>query len=288
MTGHGQATARHENIAIVAEVRTVNNRFLKVVTKVSERVAALEPHVENLVREHVKRGSVNVSIRVDQIGRNNAAKINLATLEGYLDQIQTLAKRSHVQTACDIGSLLNLPGALENSQPVDDEALLAESRRTLQAALLDLQQMRSQEGSSMSKQFAVYLAQIEALRSEIALRAPEIVAEYRNRLDQKVRSGLASLGHPVADIDILREVLIFADRCDISEEVTRLGSHVVQFEMAIQNEDSQGRKLDFLIQEFLRETNTIGSKANDSRVSQWVVAIKTIIEQMRELVQNVE
>ena len=119
-------------------------------------------------------------------------------------------------------------------------------------------------------------------------RAPDVVAEYRTKLDQRIRNGLLHLGHEVSEIDVLREVLTYADRCDISEEITRLASHLSQFQAALFHIESQGRRLDFLIQELFRETNTIGSKANDSQVSQLVVEIKTAIEQMRELVQNVE
>jgi len=115
-----------------------------------------------------------------------------------------------------------------------------------------------------------------------------VIAEYRLKLEQRIRTTLATLGHQADELDLLREVLVFADRCDVSEESTRLASHLVQFRGAIDQPDSQGRRLDFLIQELFREVNTIGSKANDSQISQLVVSIKTTIEQMRELVQNVE
>ena len=140
----------------------------------------------------------------------------------------------------------------------------------------------------MRTQFVETLSQISANKSLIELRAPEVVAEYRTKLDQKIRNGLAIVGHDVNEIDLLREVLIYADRCDISEEITRLASHLSQFHAALSHPESQGRRLEFLIQELSRETNTIGSKANDSQVSQFVVSIKTAIEQMRELIQNVE
>ena len=140
----------------------------------------------------------------------------------------------------------------------------------------------------MRTQFTEILSQIASNKLSIELRAPEVVAEYRTKLDQRIRNGLANLGHDATEMDLLREVLIYADRCDISEEITRLASHLSQFHAALSNPESQGRRLDFLIQELFRETNTIGSKANDSQVSQLVVSIKTAIEQMRELVQNVE
>lgn len=288
MTGHGQATTRHGDYAIDVEIRTVNNRYLKVVSKISEVASALEPHLESIVREFLKRGSVTLSVRVGQLGKSNAALINQKTLEDYLSQSRLIADRLGIQLEYSLGQILLLPGVLESTRPPDDDQLIESVGNTVRLALEDLQTMRSREGESMCGQFVETLSQISSDKASIELRAPEVVAEYRTKLDQKIRNGLAHLGHQVTEIDLLREVLTYADRCDISEEITRLGSHLNQFQSALSHSESQGRRLDFLIQELFRETNTIGSKANDSQVSQLVVSIKTAIEQMRELVQNVE
>ncbi len=288
MTGHGQAAMRHGDFAIDVEIRTVNNRYLKVVSKISDFASALEPQLESIVRDFLKRGSVTVSVRVSQAGRSNASSINQKTLEDYLTQSKSIADRLGIEFQYGLGQLLLLPGVLESTRQLDDDRLLEVVRTTIQSALEDLQSMRSREGEAMRTQFVETLSQIAANKSLIALRAPEVVAEYRTKLDQKIRNGLAIVGHDVNEIDLLREVLIYADRCDISEEITRLASHLSQFHAALSNPESQGRRLEFLIQELSRETNTIGSKANDSQVSQLVVSIKTAIEQMRELIQNVE
>ena len=288
MTGHGQATMRHGDYAIDVEIRTVNNRYLKMVSKVSDVASALEPHLESIVREFLKRGSVSLSVRVGQLGKSNAAIINQKTLEDYLSQSRLIADRLGIQLEYSLGQILLLPGVLESTRPPDDDQLIESVGNTVRLALEDLQTMRSREGESMRGQFVETLSQIASDKALIELRAPEVVAEYRTKLDQKIRNGLAHLGHQVTEIDLLREVLTYADRCDISEEITRLGSHLNQFQSALSHSESQGRRLDFLIQELFRETNTIGSKANDSQVSQRVVSIKTAIEQMRELVQNVE
>ena len=288
MTGHGQAAMRHGDFAIDVEIRTVNNRYLKVVSKISELASALEPQLESIVRDFLKRGSVTVSVRVSQSGRSNASSINQKTLEDYLTQSKSMADRLGIQFQYGLGQLLLLPGVLESTRQQDDDRLLEVVRRTVQSALEDLQSMRSREGEAMRTQFVETLSQIAVNKSLIELRAPEVVAEYRTKLDQRIRNGLAIVGHQVTEIDLLREVLIYADRCDITEEITRLASHLSQFNTALSNPESQGRRLDFLVQELFRETNTIGSKANDSQVSQLVVSIKTAIEQMRELIQNVE
>ena len=288
MTGHGQAAIRHGDFAIDVEIRTVNNRYLKVVSKISELASALEPQLESIVRDFLKRGSVTVSVRVSQAGRSNASSINQKTLEDYLTQSKSIAATLGIEFQYGLGQLLLLPGVLESTRQQDDDQLLEVVRKAVQSALVDLQSMRSKEGEAMRTQFTEILSQIASNKLSIELRAPEVVAEYRTKLDQRIRNGLANLGHDVTEMDLLREVLIYADRCDISEEITRLASHLSQFHAALSNPESQGRRLDFLIQELFRETNTIGSKANDSQVSQLVVSIKTAIEQMRELVQNVE
>lgn len=288
MTGHGQASQRHGDFSIDVEIRTVNNRYLKVVSKISEAASAMESQLESIIREFLKRGSVTISIRVTQVGRSNAATINQKTLEDYLTQSKSVSDRLGIQFGYDLGQLLLLPGVLESNRQQEDEQLLEVVHSTVQTALKDLQSMRLKEGEAMRSQFMESLAQIATHKSLIEARAPEVVADYRQKMEQRVRNGLAQVGHQVSEVDLLREVLAHADRCDISEEITRLGSHLKQFQDALSTTESQGRRLDFLIQELFRETNTIGSKANDAQVSQLVVSIKTGIEQMRELVQNVE
>jgi len=288
MTGHGQATMQHRDFAIDVEIRTVNNRYLKVVAKISDVASALEPQLDSIVREFLKRGSVTVSVRVQQVGQSNASKINQKTLEDYLTQSKWVADKLGIQFQYDLGQLLVLPGVLESERQQDDDELLDVVRSAVQTALTDLQRMRSREGEAMHLQFVELLSQIDSNKSMIEQRAPAVVGEYRTKLENRIRSGLAHLGHEVSDVDLLREILTYADRCDVSEEITRLASHLTQFQAALCNSESQGRRLDFLIQELFRETNTVGSKANDSQVSQLVVSIKTAIEQMRELVQNVE
>jgi uncharacterized protein (TIGR00255 family) len=288
MTGHGQASMRHGDISIDVEIRTVNNRFLKVVSKVSDIVSAIDPQIEGVVRDYLKRGSINVFVRVSQSGRNNASTVNQSTLENYVSQAKLISEKLGIEPSFELGQLLLLPGVLESTRQADDEELLAVVREALNNAILDLQAMRAREGHAMALQFEVLLDQIREWKSQVEARAPIVISEYRTKFEQRIRTSLANLGHQVEELDLLREVLVFADRCDVSEEITRLGSHLTQFQSTLAHAESQGRRLDFLIQELFREANTIGSKANDSLISQFVVSIKTTIEQMRELVQNVE
>jgi uncharacterized protein (TIGR00255 family) len=275
MTGHGQAHQRFGDSTIEAEVRTVNNRFLKVSSKISDSVSSIEPEVEGIVRDVLKRGSVTVLIRVSQLGRSHAATVNVATLESYAKQAESVFSKIGLTCQFNVGEMLQLPGVLEQEKAREDEQMHQAVREVLRDAL-------------MADQFSRLLDSILTIQRQIATRVPITQADYKQRLEQRLRAAMQVAGQELKDADLLREVLLFADRTDISEELTRLSSHLNQFREAIESSESQGRRLDFLTQELSRETNTIGSKANDSSISHSVVTIKTIIEQMRELVQNVE
>jgi len=288
MTGQGRAKLAVDGMEIEAEVRSVNNRFLKVTFKLTEPLSPFELAMENLVREHLKRGSVHVFVRYAGTGQSQTAAINTDLLQHYLSQtIEAVRKTGHLLTM-ELGSVLNLPGVLVPGNMADDGALSDLTLKTLTAALLDLNRMRQTEGNAMGRQLGELVRSVRELRGQIETRAPEVIAEYRKRLESRVRTALNDLGHSADELDILREVLQFSDRCDVREELVRLSSHLDRFEEALDGAESQGRRLDFLIQEIFRETNTIGAKANDATIAHYVVSIKTSVEQMRELVQNVE
>jgi len=288
MTGQGRAKLAVDGMEIEAEVRSVNNRFLKVTFKLTEPLSPFELAMENLVREHLKRGSVHVFVRYAGTGQSQTAAINTDLLQHYLSQtIEAVRKTGHLLTM-ELGSVLNLPGVLVPGNMADDGALSDLTLKTLTAALLDLNRMRQTEGNAMGRQLVELVRSVRELRGQIETRAPEVIAEYRKRLESRVRTALNDLGHSADDLDILREVLQFSDRSDVREELVRLSSHLDRFEEALDGAESQGRRLDFLIQEIFRETNTIGAKANDATIAHYVVSIKTSVEQMRELVQNVE
>lgn len=288
MTGQGNASGVHGQLSIEIEVRTVNNRFLKLTSKLSETIGAMESMLEGVVREYLRRGTVALSIRVWQKDQSQAAKVCAKTLRSYLEQVMAANSTAGVALHMELGSVLQLPGVLESPESEGGEGLQDAVVDVLRAALEQLNSMRTREGASMEKQLSQALLDIAGVRAQIEARAPGVIDEYRKRLESKVRTALAELGQSFVEFDLLREVLLFSDRCDIREELVRLDSHLDQFRQSIRDSESAGKRLDFLIQELFRETNTIGSKANDATISHHVVTIKTIIEQMRELVQNVE
>ncbi|MCY3004735.1 MAG: YicC family protein [Planctomycetota bacterium] len=286
MTGHGRAQQTDDGLALEAEVRSVNNRFLKVTYKLHESLGFLENQIEGLVREKVRRGSVHVSLRVTGGATGMASMVSVSTLKSYLDQTKSVAFLGGI--SIELGSVLQLPGVLLPNPGPEPEKLTALALSTIGQALDELNRMRQIEGGQMAKELIEAASKVRAISGQIEARAPNVLIDYRKRLESRVRSALAEMLPTVGEIDVLREVVQFSDRCDIREEIVRLYSHLDQFLGALSDRESQGRRLDFLIQEIARETNTIGAKANDATIAHGVVSIKTTVEQMRELVQNVE
>ena len=288
MTGHGRAQQFSDGLSIEAEVRSVNNRFLKVTFKLQESLGYLESQLESLVRDKVRRGSVHIQMRVSGSSVNLAAsKVSVATLKSYIDQAREATDFSDL-IRVDLGTALQLPGVLIANEGPDPEKVTRLSLTTVAEALENLNHMRKVEGHQMARELIEAVQNVKSLVREIEIRAPEVLKDYRKRLESRVKSALSELTPTLGEIDVLREVIQFSDRSDIREEIVRLNSHLEQFFDTIHQQDSQGRRLDFLTQEIARETNTIGAKANDVAIAHHVVAIKTLVEQVRELVQNVE
>jgi uncharacterized protein (TIGR00255 family) len=290
MTGHGEAQCHHEHAMVGVEVRAVNNRFLKVSTRISEGFSALEPLIEGVVKQRVRRGTVQVSIRIEREPGPDDFRLNEAVLVGYREQLQRMAQQWGFSELVRLDQLLTLPGVVDEKRganwSAEDFWPVIES--TLLAALENLARMRAEEGAAMAADLQANCQIIVGQLSQIAQMAPTVVENYQRRITERVNKLLAEFEIGLKSAEVVREVGIFADRCDISEEIVRLRSHLEQFDLIAADEESSGRKLDFVIQEMLRETNTIGSKANDAGISRHVVEIKTAIERMREMIQNIE
>lgn len=293
MTGFGEARWDGDGLALSVEVRTVNNRYLKVSVRGSEPYPMLEPELEKLVRKVVRRGTVTIHVRCDRLGRGSDFVLNAVALRSYLDQIRAVCEQAGgVPVSALLGQVLALPGVAPepggvSGRPPDEE--LAAVERTLEAALGRLQAMRQQEGRAMADELLALRETIREHLGRIREQVPAVVDGYRQRLRERVGQALAEHNVTLRAEDLIREVAVFAERSDVAEEVTRLASHLDQFETIVRAEDDgPGRKLEFLVQEMGRETNTIGSKAGDVGVSRQVVEIKAALEKVRELVQNVE
>jgi uncharacterized protein (TIGR00255 family) len=290
MTGFGDARFQDERLSVSVEVRAVNNRYLKVATKCPEAYATLEAEIERIVRESISRGTVNVAIRVDRLWGSDEYVINQVALKSFWAQLQSAARELVAPPPVDLAQLLVVPGVVsdESRRSADVQADGEIIRRLLAEALAKLQTFRIDEGRSMASELAQNAAQVDECLKQVIALAPQVVAEYRAKMLERVRQLLADSGVTLTESDLIREVSIFSDRSDINEEITRLRSHLEQFESFIREPASTGRKLDFLSQEMNREVNTIGSKANNVAIAHSVVEMKAAIEKMREILQNVE
>jgi uncharacterized protein (TIGR00255 family) len=290
MTGFGEAHCLRDGLAVAVEVRTVNNRYFKLSTRISEGYAGLEPHIEEVIRQRIRRGTVQVSVRVDRARRPEDYRVNVEVLDSYRQQIERLGRQWQIERPVPLESLLMLPGVVEES-PVQAVTALEDwplIREALEAAIERMDQMRLEEGRAMAADLKANCAASASALEEVALRAPKVIEAYRARLQERLKNVLAEFQLTLDPADLIREVSLFGERSDISEEVVRLRSHLDQFRAVIESQEGSGRKLEFLTQEMFREANTIGSKANDVEIARRVIEIKAAIERMREMIQNIE
>ncbi|MBV8315133.1 MAG: YicC family protein [Planctomycetaceae bacterium] len=288
MTGFGEARLQDERWSVEVEVRTVNNRHLKMSARISEPYGSLEPDLERLVRETIRRGTVQMTLRVERPRRAGDYRLNLEVLASYRDQLRHLQEPSAPPP--DLASLLALPGVVEERKvatddPHDDWPALA---AVVSEALAKLQATRAEEGRAMAAELLLLGKEIATQLGRISERGPEVVASYQARLVERLQALVQEQGVTVEPKDVIREVAILAERADIAEEIVRLRAHLAQYVDVIHEPESSGRKLEFVVQEMGREVNTIGSKANDVEICRGVVETKGLLEKVRELIQNVE
>ncbi|RMF43270.1 MAG: YicC family protein [Planctomycetota bacterium] len=292
MTGQGQGRQLLGSATIAIEIRSVNHRHLKLQTRAADGLQGVEPAVEARVRQAVRRGALQINIGLSGLLPGLSASVDEGALSRYVSQLTSAAEHLRLQPPQKITELLDLPGVIPDPRntvmvgvaPETKEAVL----QALEQALASFNQMRLVEGQHIANELQQQLDNLRELLDKVESRAPIVVHEYRERLAKKLADYLGENGAEVEASDLLREVLLFADRSDIREEIVRMRSHLAQFEQLFDAPESQGRKMDFLVQELFRETNTIGAKANDAQIAQYVVDMKTVIEQMREQIQNVE
>jgi uncharacterized protein (TIGR00255 family) len=291
MTGFGEGSHHADRGTVLVEVRSVNNRYLKINTKLPDSHSKFEADVERIVRDSVVRGTVSLSIRLPTSG-NQHGRINLNVLQSYLDQLSPFASHPTI-----LSSILLLPGVVDDSRAIVDVDLDASLiEKALRDALTNLDSMRLREGAAMKAELLRHCEAIDRLAAEIDERIPIATNAFRDRLVERVRDLLGTQGAAhgltqqvtVSPADLIREVSIYAERSDVAEELARLRSHVLQFRATMDLPEACGRKLDFLTQEMFRECNTLGSKSADPPISQRAIELKSIVERLREMIANVE
>lgn len=294
MTGFGQTYRHQDGLTIGVEVRSVNHRYLKIQTRTPEGYAGLEPLVESLVRQRIRRGTVYVDLRIERRHGPEKYRIDAEVLESYRCQLEAVRSAWNLTEPISFHFLLGLPGVVYEEMSEQDS--LSQDwpiiREALEQALERLDRMRAEEGRAMGQDLRLQAEQVRRSLDRIADRAPMVIEQYRTRLQERVEKVLESYSLDLQPGDLVREVALFAERSDISEEIVRLRSHVEQLEECLNHPEAHpegvGRKLDFLTQEMFREANTIGSKANDVQIVNEVVSLKGTIERIREMVQNLQ
>lgn len=292
MTGFGDASAELDGVHYFLEVRSLNNKYFKTTIRLPEELQGLEPELESELRRRLTRGTITLVGRTSNVSESAAFEINHQALGRYIEQLSRTPAVANGKLKIDVGSLLGLPGVLQ--PPTDEEARLDRARecflRLLGEACKHLLSMREREGMMLVEDLRGHHAIIKDRLDRIEQRTPVVVGEYEKRLRQRVEALLSEAGVTVEPFDLIREVAVYAERSDVSEEVARLTGHLKQFE-AILGEDHKrpiGRTMDFLAQEMLREANTIASKSGDVEISRDIVEIKGAIDRIKEQVQNVE
>jgi uncharacterized protein (TIGR00255 family) len=289
MTGFGDAAAEKDGVHYAVEIRSLNNRYFKAVIKLPDNVSGLEPELETILREHLGRGSITYILKMRMDSAEAAYHINTQALKSYLEQLQQVKGLDRLVTI-DLAALVALPGVCQEPRDESDEITRhGDTVRDLtRKAIAKLNTMRQREGKSLFDELMRHVNVIAASLEEIAKRAPTVIEDYHKRLSQRVAQLMSKAELKVNEVDLIKEVAVFAERADIAEEIQRLSHHLKAFEDACRKDEHAGRKLDFITQEMLREANTIASKANDATIARHIVEIKGAIDRVKEQAQNVE
>ncbi|HCO96410.1 MAG TPA: YicC family protein [Phycisphaerales bacterium] len=290
MTGYGEAQSEADGVSYAIEIKTVNNRYLKTIIKLPELTSFLEEDIDKLLRKNISRGTINYVLRLKDTSASLLFDIDETALQAVAEKLSRAGSSTGIKGEIDLGNLLNLPGITQPALP-DKEKVERIKKLVLQIsqeALDKLKQMRATEGGYLEADIKKCCTAIEKDLEQIRGRSAIVMQEYAEKLKKRVNELLAHAELKLDEGILAREVAIFADRSDISEEASRLDSHLQQFEQCCNGNDQAGRRLDFISQEMLREANTIASKASDTETTRYVVDIKCQIDRIKEQVQNIE
>ena len=290
MTGFGRGEAPQEETTWLVECSSVNRKQLEVAVNLPRDLSELEAAVRSQVAVAVSRGRVNVLVRQgSSINAGPAVRVDEALATSYLTKLRELARTLQISSEISLAEVARLPGVIAQDQDqvsVDPEQAWPAIEQALNIALAQMVVMRESEGAHLRQDIESRLLTIEGLLDQIRTLAPNVPVQQRQALRQRLEQ--AGVPLPLDDERLVKEIALFADRTDVSEELSRADSHLKQFRTYLASNEPTGRSLDFLVQEFFREFNTIGSKANHAAIAHCVVSAKTELEKIREQVQNAE
>jgi len=290
MTGFGRSRSEGPLGRLEAEARCTNGRFFKLYAKLPPEFLALEHRIERVCRQHVRRGSIDLYLRFSPGRELAGAVVDRAAAARYAAELKRLAEELHLDSALTLETLASLPGVVDAGalSEAQIEQLWPAVQQTVADALARAAEMRQSEGQALDRALRGLLEQAATRVDAIAEQAPQVAADYRERVRERLTAALADSGRELDDSDLLHEVALFVERSDMTEEVDRFRSHLAQFQAALTNDNEMGKRLEFLVQELHREANTMGAKAGDARLGEQIVELKTLVERIREQVMNVE
>jgi len=288
MTGFGKRQAAWGGSTIVAEVRSVNHRYREVVTRLPKGLMGLEEELKGLVYQRCHRGRIDLSVVMTGDRETpKLLKVDLPVAEHYYRVLRELRQDLKLNGSIDVAFLASFREIFSvGESPIEEGQTDKVIKRLVAGAVRDMEKMRHREGRTLLRDIRYRLGEVRRAHGLIQRRLPQVVRGYFQRMKARVEQLVGK--EPFDESRLNQELAMFADRCDITEELTRVESHVSQFETMAKGSEPVGRKLDFLLQEMGREVNTIGSKANDAEISNYVVQVKSELEKIREQVQNVE
>lgn len=288
MTGYGRGIKANPVYSITIDLKAINHRYLELYFKIPRAYSFIEDKLRRHLTSRLSRGKIEVTVTIEKLLSDEVlVELNRPLLNSYFKAIDELITEFNIQGKPDLTTILNLPDVMLTAQPVEDQeqiGVLAEE--VLNEAIDNLLEMRYTEGNQLALDLKDKLASLNELWRQLTEFAPEMVTDYRLRLAKRIQE--LTEGVEIDPNRLATEVAIFADKSDINEELVRIESHIHQFRKTLDLNEPVGRKLDFIVQELNREINTIGSKANDLRISQIVIQFKSELEKIREQIQNIE
>lgn len=290
MTGFGRGEFQDNEHRLIVEIKAVNHRYNEIVIRMPKNLGPLEDKIRRSVSNLLVRGRIDVFITMDEYGqKKKAVRIDKELAIAYNKALKDLGDLFSISVNDNIQQIAKFPDVIKVEEVTEDVLILwPKLTQAVKMALANLMSMRLAEGRNIQQDLVLRIADIESYITAVEKRAPQVLVEYKEKILGRMRELLATIGEEPDAGRLLQETAIFADRTSITEELVRLKSHLTQFRTALNADDAVGRKLDFIVQEINRETNTIASKANDFNVANIVVEIKSEIEKVREQIQNIE
>lgn len=289
MTGYGKGTLNLENRDYEVEIKSVNHRYLDINIKMPRTLNYLEEYIKTQISKNIKRGKIDIFITFENNSKKGInVKINKELAKIYINELKNLASEEKILDNIEVIDIAKFPDVLAIKIDEDDENIKNEVIQVTKQAIEKIIEMKNIEGKKIAQDLLYRIDQIENNIQKISQKSTGLIEEYIVKLEKRIKEILKTV--EVDKIRLAQEIVIYADKCSIEEEITRLKSHIYQFKnMILENmNETIGKKLDFLIQEMNRETNTIGSKANNLEITNEVIEIKTILEDIREQIQNIE